>query len=158
MGTDNTQEERIWCSLGRQTVKRRLLKIICILCCKVSRSQWCSVENYSKEIRVQQTKVIFTKGRKSLCSKWKGRKVYIYEKNEQMQNLFPEVNTRNFFWSPQLQFHNLKEARLQSQFRNFLKKCCSATTTLQFPILNFFWSPQLESFTFAIFSIFLALE
>jgi hypothetical protein len=38
------------------------------------------------------------------------------------------------------------------------KKCCSATATPQFRNLNFFRSPQLESFTSAIFGIFLAVE
>jgi hypothetical protein len=32
-----------------------------------------------------------------------------------------EVGTRNFFWSPQSQFRNWKEALPQSQFRNFLR-------------------------------------
>jgi hypothetical protein len=68
------------------------------------------------------------------------------------------VGTRNFFLSPQPQFRNLKETPLQSQFHNFLKKCCFATATLQFRNRNFFLSPQLESFTSAIFDIFLAVE
>ncbi len=60
-----------------------------------------------------------------------------------------------FFLSPQPQFRNLKEALPQ-----LLKKCCSATAT---PQSQFFWSPQhtnpqLESFTSAIFGIFLAME
>jgi hypothetical protein len=42
-----------------------------------------------------------------------------------------EVGAQNFFLSPQSQFRNLKEALLQSQFRDFLKKCCSATATTQ---------------------------
>jgi hypothetical protein len=61
-----------------------------------------------------------------------------------------------FFLGPQSQFH--KEALPQSQFRKFLKKYCSATATPQFRNRNFFRSPQLESFTSAIFGIFLALE
>jgi hypothetical protein len=69
-----------------------------------------------------------------------------------------EVGTRNFFLSPQSQFRNLKEALLQSQFRNFLKKCCSATAIpqSQFFLKSATSSPQLESFTSAIFGIFLA--
>ncbi len=50
--------------------------------------------------------------------------------------LLPEVGMRNFFWSSQSQFHNLKK-----NFRNrnsaTLKECCSATTTLQFRNHNF---------------------
>ncbi len=42
-----------------------------------------------------------------------------------------EVGAQNFFLSPQSQFRNLKEALLQSQFRDFLKKCRSATATTQ---------------------------
>jgi hypothetical protein len=73
------------------------------------------------------------------------------------------VGTRNFFLSPQSQFRNLKEALLQSQFRYSLKKGCSATATPQFLNRNFFWnpqiqSPQLESFTSAMFGIFLTVD
>jgi hypothetical protein len=42
-----------------------------------------------------------------------------------------EVGTHNFLLSPQPQFRNLKETLPQSQFRNFLKKCCSTTATPQ---------------------------
>jgi hypothetical protein len=54
----------------------------------------------------------------------------------------------------------LEEAHPQYQFRNFLKKCCSATAIpkLQFFLKSATSSPQLESFTSAIFSIFLAVE
>jgi hypothetical protein len=38
------------------------------------------------------------------------------------------------------------------------KKCCFATATPQFRNRSFFLSPQLESFTSAIFGIFLAME
>jgi hypothetical protein len=43
-----------------------------------------------------------------------------------------EVGMRNFFLSPQSQFHN------------FLKKCCSATATPRFRNRNFFLCPQLQ--------------
>jgi hypothetical protein len=65
-------------------------------------------------------------------------------------NTLPEVGTRNFFLSPQSQLRNLKEALLQSQFRNFLKKCWSATATPQFHNRNFFWSPQFKSATWEL--------
>ncbi len=58
--------------------------------------------------------------------------------------ILSEVGKRNFFLSPQSQFHNLKEALPQSQFRNFLKKCCSATATPQLRNRNFVWSPELQ--------------
>jgi hypothetical protein len=48
------------------------------------------------------------------------------------------VGTRNFFWSPQSQFRNLKEALPQSQFRNFLG--------------NVSPQPQLRNSAIAIFS------
>jgi hypothetical protein len=71
---------------------------------------------------------------------------------------FAEVGTRNFFLSPHSQFRNLKEALLQSQFRNFLKKYCYATAIAQsqFFLKSATSSQQLESFTSAIFGIFLA--
>jgi hypothetical protein len=47
-----------------------------------------------------------------------------------------EVGTRNFFLSPQSQFRNLKETLPKSQFRNFLKKCCSSTATPQLQLRN----------------------
>jgi hypothetical protein len=60
------------------------------------------------------------------------------------------VGTRNFFLSPQLQFRNLKEALLQSQFLNFLKTCCSAIPQSQSATSSL----QLESFTSSILSYF----
>jgi hypothetical protein len=69
-----------------------------------------------------------------------------------------EVGTHNFFFSPQSQLRNLKDALPQSQFRNFLKKCCSTTAIpqSQFFMKSATSSPQLESFTSAIFGRFLA--
>ncbi len=49
------------------------------------------------------------------------------------------------FLSPLSQFRNLKEAHPQSQFRNFLKKCCFTTATPQFCNRNFFWCLQLQA-------------
>ncbi len=49
-----------------------------------------------------------------------------------------QVGTRNFFLSLQTQLRNLKEALLQSQFRNFLK--------------NFAPQPQLRNSVIPIFS------
>jgi hypothetical protein len=46
------------------------------------------------------------------------------------------------FSSPQSRFRNLKETLPQSQLRNFLQKCCSATPQFRNP-----HRPQLESFT-----------
>jgi hypothetical protein len=51
---------------------------------------------------------------------------------------YPEVGTRNFFFSPQSQFRNLKEALPQLQFRNFLR--------------NVSPQPQLRNSEIAIFS------
>ncbi len=48
---------------------------------------------------------------------------------------------RNFFLIPQSQFRNLKEALLQSQFRNFLRNVAPQP---QFRNRNFFRSPQLQ--------------
>jgi phytoene/squalene synthetase len=64
------------------------------------------------------------------------------------------VGTHNFCLSPQPQFRNLKEALPQSQFRNFLR---NVAPQLQLRNRNFL-SSQLESFTSAIFGIFLAVE
>jgi hypothetical protein len=50
----------------------------------------------------------------------------------------PEVGTRNFFSSPQSQFHNLQEALPQSQFRNFLRNVAP--------------QPQLHNSAIAMFS------
>jgi hypothetical protein len=84
------------------------------------------------------------------------RELSSYVSTEQLCK--PEVGTRNFFSSPQSQFHNLKEALPQTQFRNFLKTCCSATATPQFRNRNFFWSPQLGSYNSAFFGIVLDVE
>ncbi len=66
------------------------------------------------------------------------------------------------FLCPQSQFSNLKEALQQSQFRNFLKKCCSQPQLRNSAIAFFMMSPtsnlQLESFISAIFGMFLAVE
>jgi hypothetical protein len=75
-----------------------------------------------------------------------------------VQVLSGEVGTRNFFLSLQSQCRNLKEALTQLQFRNFLKKCCSAIPQSQFFLMSATSSPQLESFISAIFGIFLAVE
>jgi hypothetical protein len=73
-----------------------------------------------------------------------------------------EVGTRNFFLSPQSQFRNLKEALLQSQFRNFLRNVAPQPQLRNSAIAIFpksaTSSPQLETFTSAIFGIFLAVE
>ncbi len=54
------------------------------------------------------------------------------------------MGKHNLFLSPQSQFRILKEALAQSQFRNLLKKCCSATATPQFRNRNFILSPHLQ--------------
>jgi hypothetical protein len=40
-------------------------------------------------------------------------------RQEKLVHYLAEVGKRNFFFSPQSQFRNLKEALPQSQFRNF---------------------------------------
>jgi hypothetical protein len=62
------------------------------------------------------------------------------------------------FWSSQSQFCNLKEALPQSQYHNFLKKRCSAIPQLQFFLKSAISSLHFESFTSAIFGIFVAVE
>ncbi len=51
---------------------------------------------------------------------------------------YPEVGKRNFFFGPQSQFRNMKEALPQSQFRNFLRDVAP--------------QPQLRNSALAIFS------
>jgi hypothetical protein len=72
------------------------------------------------------------------------------------------VGTRNFFLSPQLQFHNLKEALPQSQFRNFLRNVAPQpqlrNSAIAFFLKSATLNPQLESFTSAMFGIFFAME
>jgi hypothetical protein len=74
----------------------------------------------------------------------------IYKPTKFIYTCRVRVGTRNFILSPQSQFRNLKEALPQSQFRSFLKKCCSATATPQFRNRNFYWSPQLKFATWEL--------
>jgi hypothetical protein len=60
-----------------------------------------------------------------------------------------------FYGSSQSQFHDVEKALPQSQFRNFLEKCCSATAIF---LKSATLSPPLKSFTTVIFGIFLAIE
>jgi hypothetical protein len=68
----------------------------------------------------------------------------------------PEGGTRNLFLSPQSQFRNLKEALPQLFKEMLLRNRNSAIPQLQFFLKPAMSSPQLESFTSAIFGIFLA--
>ncbi len=71
-----------------------------------------------------------------------------------------EVGTRNFFYESAITIPQVEGSTSSNTIPQLLKKCCSATATLQ---LQFFLksetlNPPLESFTSAIFGIFLALE
>jgi hypothetical protein len=72
------------------------------------------------------------------------------------------VGTLNFFFPPQSQFRNLKEALPQSQFCNLEEMLLcnrnSAIPQSQFFLKSATSNPQLESFHSAIFGIFLAVE
>ncbi len=63
---------------------------------------------------------------------------------ELASSILPEVGRCNFFWVRNRNSATRRKHFPQSQFRNFLKKCCSATTTPQFRNQDFFWSPQLQ--------------
>jgi hypothetical protein len=67
---------------------------------------------------------------------------------------------RKTFFESAIAIPQLEGSTSTSQLRNFLKECCSATAIpqSQFFLKSATSSQQLESFTFAIFGIFLAVE
>jgi hypothetical protein len=77
-------------------------------------------------------------------------------------HISPEVGMRNFFFSPQSQFHNLKEALPQSQFRNFLRNVAPQPQLRNSAIAIFSKVRNFKSatwnFHFRNFDIFLAVE
>jgi hypothetical protein len=72
------------------------------------------------------------------------------------------VGTRNFFWSPQSQFRNLKEDFLNRNPATFkgmlLRNRNSEIPQSQFFLKSATSSPQFVSFTSAVSCIFLAAE